>query len=56
MPPPFQLTSPFLASSPPEFMPTAYRTRNIKATATTSKGKGKAVSLNESSTDSQDNP
>ncbi|MCH85326.1 polyprotein-like, partial [Trifolium medium] len=55
-PPPFQLTSPFLASSPLEFMPSAYRTKSTRDTVSNSKNKGKAVSLNGSSTDSQDNP
>ncbi|MCI63373.1 hypothetical protein A2U01_0084630, partial [Trifolium medium] len=55
-PPPFQLTSPFLASSPPEFRSTAYKTRNVRATASTSKDRGKASSLNEPSPDSQENP
>ncbi|MCH83046.1 polyprotein-like [Trifolium medium] len=55
-PPPFQLTSPFLTASLPEFMPSTYRARNIRATASISKDKGKAASLNESSPDSQDNP
>ncbi|MCH83771.1 polyprotein-like, partial [Trifolium medium] len=54
-PPPFMLTSPFLASSA-EYRTTAYKTRSTRATTSTSKDKGKAVNLNGSSTDSQDNP
>ncbi|MCI19542.1 hypothetical protein A2U01_0040699, partial [Trifolium medium] len=54
-PHPFMLTSPFLASSP-EYVTTAYKARSTRATASTSRDKGKTVSLNGSSTDSQDNP
>ncbi|MCI39285.1 hypothetical protein A2U01_0060516, partial [Trifolium medium] len=48
------LTSHFLTSSPPEFRTTAYKTRNTRASTSTSKDRGKASKLNESSPDSQE--
>ncbi|MCH80872.1 polyprotein-like [Trifolium medium] len=55
--PHFLLTYPFFpsaTSSPPEYIPTTYRSRGTKATSYTSKDKGKTICLSGSSTDSQD--